>query len=111
MDELVGCEAAQGLEPAGMVIGVHEQLQMGAELLMAVIVVAFDYRVLDRAVHSLDLTIRPRMVHLRQPVLNAVLVADPIKDVLAVPDVSAARGELNAIICEHGMNAVGHGLD
>lgn len=49
--------------------------------------VAFDRRVLDRAVHSLDLPIGPRMVHLGQTELDAMLIAGAIEDVLAVVDV------------------------
>lgn len=37
---------------------------------------------LDGAVHPLDLTIGPRMLHLGQPVLDAVLAADAVEDVL-----------------------------
>ena len=40
-----------------------------------------DGRVFDRPVHSLGLTIRPRMIRLCQPVLDAVLGTDTIEDV------------------------------
>jgi hypothetical protein len=57
MDELGGREAAQRLEPTGMVVGVHEELQVDAELLMTVVVVAPDGRLFDGAVHPLDLSV------------------------------------------------------
>jgi hypothetical protein len=97
MDELGGREAAQRLEPTGMVVGVHEELQVDAELLMTVVVVAPDGRLFDGAVHPLDLSVGPGVVHLGQLVLDAVLIADPVEDVLAVPDVLLARGELDAV--------------
>ncbi len=94
-----------------MVVGIHEELQVHPELFMGVVVVALDRRVLDRAVHPLDLTVGPRMVHLCQPVLDVMLAADAVEDVLAVPDVLLARRELEAQVGEHRMDAVRHGLD
>lgn len=91
-----------------MVVGIHEELEVIPELLVAVVVVAFDGRVLDRAVHSLDLTVGPGMVHLGQPVLDVVLGTDTIKDVLAVPDVSLARGKLDAIVGQDDVDAIRH---
>jgi hypothetical protein len=55
-DMLVGREAMQGLAPTGMIVGVHEQLEAGLELFVRV-VVALDRRVLDRAVHRLNLAV------------------------------------------------------
>lgn len=76
---LIGCEATQCLEPAGVIVGIDEELQVGAQLFVAVVVVAFDGGVLDGAVHPLDLTIRPRMVGFGQAMLDAVLAADPVE--------------------------------
>lgn len=73
-----------------MVVGIDEQMQMRSQLSMAVVVVAFDRRVLDRTVHSLDLPVGPRVVHLGQTVLDAMLVADTIEDVLTVVDIPLA---------------------
>ena len=73
-----------------MIVGIHEQVQMRSELVVAVVVVALDRRVLDCAVHPLDLTVGPGMVHLGEPMLDAMLVADAIEDVLAVVDISLA---------------------
>ena len=43
---------------------------MRAELVVAIVVVPLDGRVLNCAVHALDLTVRPRMVGLGQPVFS-----------------------------------------
>ncbi len=51
----VGCEASQGLEPSGKVIGCHEVSQVLPELVMRGVVEALDRGVLDGAVHVLDL--------------------------------------------------------
>ncbi len=45
---------------------------MGAELLLAVVVVALDRSVLDRAVHPLDLPIRPRVPRLGRLMVDLV---------------------------------------
>jgi hypothetical protein len=58
-DELKGCEASEGLEPSGEVVGVDEVPQMGSQLIVGFIEVAFDGCVFDGSVHPLDLAIRP----------------------------------------------------
>ena len=78
---------------------------------MAVVVIALDHRVLDRAVHPLDLTIGPRMVHLGQPVLDVVLGANAAEDVREGIGVLLAVGELNAIIRQDDVDAVGYRQD
>ena len=83
-DVFVRREAAQGLEPAGMVVGIQEELQMRSELLVAVVVVALDGGVLEGSVHALDLTIGPRVIGLGQAVLDVVLAADPVEHMQAV---------------------------
>ena len=50
-------EAFGGLEPATEVVGGDEVAKMLPELVVGFVVVAFDGRVLDRAVHSLDLAV------------------------------------------------------
>jgi hypothetical protein len=79
--EFVWGEAAEGFEPPGEVVGVDEVLQMGSQLVVGVIEVAFDGRVLDRAVHSFDLPIGPWMLGLCQPVIDVVVGAGVFEDV------------------------------
>jgi hypothetical protein len=74
-DELVRGGAFEGLEPSGEVVGIDEVAQVGSELLVGFVEVAFDGGVLDRAVHSLDLTIGPRVLGLCQPMVDLVLGA------------------------------------
>lgn len=40
-----------------MIVGIDEQVQMRSKLVVAVVVLALDRRVLDRAVHPLDLSV------------------------------------------------------
>ena len=57
VDELVGREATQRLQPERMVVGLHEELEVSPELVVAVIVIAPDGRLLERVVHPLELTV------------------------------------------------------
>ncbi len=82
-DIFVGRKAAEVLQPATVIVGVDEDLKVLPELVMAVVVIAFDGGVLDGAVHSLDLSVGPGMVRLGEPVLDAVLAADLVEAVNA----------------------------
>lgn len=72
---------------------------------MVVIVEALDGCVLYRPVHSLNLPIVPWVLHLGQTMLNAVFVADAVEDVIAGVFIPLLIGELDAIICENGVDA------
>lgn len=78
---------------------------------MVLVMEAFDGRFLDCAVHALDLTIRPRMFHFGQPMLDAILVADAIEDMAEIMDISRAIGELDAVVRQHGMDCIGDSLN
>jgi hypothetical protein len=124
-DEFVWGEAPEGFEPPGEVVGVDEVLQMGSQLVVGVIEVAFDSRVLDGAVHSFELPIGPWMLGLCQPVIDVVLGAGVFEGVRpnelsSLPgglDVRcrrariAWRGEVGSIVGEDGMDLVRDGGD
>lgn len=94
-----------------MIVGIPDELQVSPQLLVAVIAVAFDGRALDRAAHPLDLTLGPGVIHLGQRMLDLVRSADPIKGARAVPDVSLAVGELDAVAGQDDVDAVAHRCD
>jgi hypothetical protein len=81
---------------------------------MVVAVVSLDGGVLDREVHSLDLTVGSGMIGLGQAMLNPIGLADYVKahrsGIDGVP-VLWLLGELDAIIFENGMNLVGDFFD
>ena len=78
-DELIGCEPSKGLQPAAEVVGCDEVSEMGFELGMVVVVEALDRRVLDRAVHPLDLTIGPWMAWFGQSMFNIEIGTGQLK--------------------------------
>ena len=80
-DELIGRQAFEGLEPSSKIVGADEVGEVFSQLIMVVVVEAFDGGVLDCAVHALDLAIRPRVFDLGQPMLNFMLAADTVEDV------------------------------
>ena len=87
---------------------------MGSQLIVAVVVEALYRGVLDRPVHSLDLTVRPRMVGFGQAMLDPVGLADHVEAhwprVDGVP-VPGLLGELDAIIGKNRVDLVGHGFE
>ena len=120
-DELVGREAFEGLEPSPEVVGADEVGEVLAQLVVIVVMEAFDGRVLDRAIplpgsglpanrerDPLDLAIRPGVLDLGQPVVDLMLAADPVADVLAGMNVPIVVGELAAVIGQHDVDAVRH---
>ena len=98
-DELVGREAFEGLQPSSEVVGADEVGEVISQLVVIVVVEALDGCFLDRAVHAFDLAIRPRVPDLGEPVVDLMLAADPVKDVLEGIDVPIMIGELDAIAC------------
>ena len=111
-DELVWCESFECLEPAGEVVGIDEVAQVGAQLVVVVVMIAFDGGVLNGSVHSLDLTISPGMVWLGQPMFDAVLAANLVEAVHPIarrPAVAVARQvcELDPVVGENRMQAIG----
>src|SRR6516165_3095258 len=56
-DILVGCQAFEGLEALGKIVGADEVCEVGTQLGVGFVVEAFDGRVLDGAVHALDLPV------------------------------------------------------
>ena len=111
-----------------MVVGIQEELDVPAQVVMAGVVVAVHGRFLERAVHPFDLPVGPGMIRPGQPVLDAVFLAGTTKGVNAsgarlltgtpgrrgIPSTAFLRagvGELDAVVGEQGVDPVGHGLD
>lgn len=81
---------------------------------MAVVMVTFDSRFLDRSFHSLDLAVGLGMLDFGEPVLDPVVTATDAEHVHHVSGsrpigVARRERELDAIIGQDGMDFVGHG--
>ena len=61
--------------PLAEVVCVDKIRKMLTQLIVIVVVISVDGSFFDRAVHSLDLTVRPGMVHLGEAMLDAVFLA------------------------------------
>src|SRR3954451_10972171 len=89
---------------------------MVAQLVVIIVVIAFDGCVLDRAVHSFDLAVGPGMIDLGESVFDTGLAATQSEHVRHTSRVrriclSRWQTELDAIIGEHRMDFVGNGFD
>lgn len=78
-DELIGCEPSKCLEASSKVVGCDEASEMSFELGMVVVVEAFDRRILDGAVHPLDLAIGPWMAWFGQSMLDIEIGTGPLE--------------------------------
>ena len=110
-DELVRGETFEGLEPTAEIIGVDEIGEMSAQLVVIVIVVSLNGRVLDRAVHSLDLTVGPRMIDLGEAMRDSVLSASHAEHMCCIGRsrtvrVSRRQTKLNAVVGENRMDFI-----
>lgn len=61
-NEFVWNETLQGLETAAEIVGGNEVCEALADLVMRFVIEVFEIGVLNRAVHPLYLTVRPRWV-------------------------------------------------
>ena len=84
---------------------------MAAELVVVVVVIAFDCGFFNGAVHPLYLTIRPGVGNFCEPVLNIVFSADPVKDMFKGCGVLFAIGELDSVIGENDVDFIGKHFD
>ncbi len=86
---------------------------MAAQLLVVVVVVTFGRRILDGAVHPLDLAIGPRMVRFGQSVFDLICFADHVEahgPRIDCVSVSGLICELDAIVRENGVDFVRNGF-
>jgi len=110
-DEFVVREGFEGLESAGEAIGPQKVVEVRFELVVGVIEVALHRGILDGSVHALDLPVGSGMVGFGEPVVDAMKVAEPVERMAAEScgwpvAVLGQIGELDAVVSEHGVDAV-----
>jgi len=107
------CEVRQGLQTSTEIVGSGEVGEVLPELVVAVVVVAF-----DRRVHSLDLTVGPGMSRLCQPMAytrfsagelgrmakKALVLCLHLLDIVGCPAIAGGIGEVRTIVGEHGVD-------
>ena len=120
-DVFVRREAIECLETLGEVVSADEVGEMTSKLIVGLIVEAFDRRLLDGAVHALDLAIGPRMLGLGEAMVDVVLGAGEFEgmgaedlvplehdlDLGGSPAIAAGLGEVRAIVGQDGELASG----
>ena len=106
-DKFVGCEAFEGLKASGEIIGIDEVRQVLRELVVAVIVITFNSGFLDGSVHPFNLTVGPWVIDFGQPVLDVMLTANTVENMLEGIDMAFVIGEVDAVIGQYGMYAYG----
>src|SRR5215813_15121137 len=74
-DKFVRGETVEGFKASAEVVGIDEVIEMPLELCVAVVVIALNGCLFDRAVHSFDLAVGPRMADLCEPMFDAVFPA------------------------------------
>jgi len=72
-DELIGCEALEGFEPFGEVVGHEEGLQVFFELVVGLVEEALDSSFFESPVHTLNLPIGPGMFGFGAAVFDLIL--------------------------------------
>ncbi len=105
------CETLQCLQSTCVVIGRNEVGDVCFELRVSIVVVTLDRCLLDRPVHTLDLAVRPGMVHLSLVLVDAMLTANAAEDVCEGRSVLLSIGELDAVIRQNSMDFVGQCCD
>jgi len=79
---------------------------MSLKLAVVVVMKVFDGGFLDRAIHSLNLAICPRIAHLDEAVFEPVLAANAVKNVREGVRIQGAVGQLNAVVDQPGVDPV-----
>jgi hypothetical protein len=110
----VGRDASERLQATREAVCGHEVSEVGAELIVAVVVEALDGGLLDRAVHALDLAVVPGVVELRETMFDPVGLSDHIEARRPGIDGVAVAGllwELDVVIRQKRVNLIGHSFE
>lgn len=96
------------------VVALNECLDVLSQLPQVRVLVRLDRGLLDGSIHAFEHAVRPRVVRLIVPFLNAIELADALKDVTDAcvsPPTSKAllSREGHAVIRENGMDSIGEG--
>jgi hypothetical protein len=122
-DSLVGREAAKGFEATSEIVGGNKVSEMLPELIVRLVMVAFDGCLLDRPVHPFDLAIRPWMTWFGETMFDVEVCASRFEcvaaerqalrphrfDVVGCPAIAGRIGEMRSIVSEYDVDPVRYG--
>src|ERR1017187_8125895 len=110
-DEFVGGECGEGFESFGEVVGGDEVVEVRFSLIVAVVVVAFDGSFFDGSVPAFDLSVSPGVVGFGEAMVDAMAIAGAAGWMATLSGrepsmVLRQVGELNAVVGQHGVDAI-----
>jgi hypothetical protein len=110
-DVLIGGESLQRFEALREIIGHRESMQMFLQVVMSLVVIHLHVGFFACAVHAFHLAIGPGMVGFGEPMVDAMLMADAIEDIVEGVLIALPVGTLEIVIGQHGVDLVWHGGD
>lgn len=110
-NEFIRGQALQRLESAAKVVGVDKVGEVLPQLRMIVIVEALNGSFFDGPIHSLNLSVSPRMLNFGEAMFNVMLIAGATKNVIASVPIAGTVRKLDAVIGQYRMEGVWHCLD
>lgn len=124
-DVFEGSKSSEGFESSSEVVGVDEVGEVLTEVLVGLVVEAFDGRFFEGSVHAFDLAVGPGMFRLGQAMIDVGfgtgelegMSTEEFSALKGKPDLGgsraaiAGRGEVHSIVSEHGVDLVRHDLD
>jgi len=119
------CEPFESLESSGEVVGIDEVGEMLSEVSVGFVVEAFDGGFLECSIHAFDLSVGPGVFRLVRRWSMSAFGAGELEgmsakefsafecelDLRSCRTAIAGRGEVHAVVGEHGMDLIGQGLD
>lgn len=110
-DVFIGSKSLEGFEAFGEVIGHQDTVEMLFQMLMRLVIVFLDWGFFSCSVHALDLAIGPGVIGVREPVFNGMFITDTCKDMCEGRFVVFPISDLDPVIGQNDMDAIGHGRD
>ena len=113
-DKFIRGKTSESFESSGKVVSGHEVSHVCMKLEMAVVMEAINGGFFDGAIHTFDLSVGPGMPGLGEAMIDSMPKTDPVEGVSAETSRGAFAifgqiGELDPVVGEHGMNAIGNG--
>jgi hypothetical protein len=110
-DIFIRRKPSEGFESLGEIIGHQEGVEMLFQVLMRLVIVAFDRGFFECTVHALSLPMGPGMMRFGEAMLNTMLLAYTPEDIREGLLILLAISELHAVVRQDGVDLVWDGSD